>query len=82
MGGQTSACLCGCQLARANELDPGAMLIRLMNVFRYKMTIINGERERAKLESDEGELVLTGGERRSGVKCRGVRDGKLAFVPL
>ena len=46
------------------------------------MTIINGERERAKLVSVEGELVLTGGEPRSGVKCRGVRDGKLDFVPL
>lgn len=34
------------QLGQTNELDPDAVIIRLMTVFRYKMTKINGEKVR------------------------------------
>lgn len=39
------------QLGQTNELDLDTVIIRLMTVFRYKMTEINGEKAR-KRESE------------------------------
>lgn len=33
------------QLGQTNELDPDIVIIRLITMFRYKMTKINGEKE-------------------------------------